>query len=427
MILLFSFILLLLAHVLPFLFGGRSPLTSPYKLIALLGFATVIPHALILSIFEGRPTGSIFGSRLEFQYFMTQFNILYALGTLAVYLGIYLFPHPRRLNIKITLSDGMMLALLFVAFSLFGLASFERINSAGGLAQIFANIDRRSQIFNDAGPLAILVQPMAFLVSFLLFYLRSKGRIPMFLVVGIVAFVFLLLSVYGGRKAPMFFLLFCLLSYNFYVRRVRIFSASTIAFLSFSIVFFIWMRDFRGSTDLSDADLWSVVEESIVNASYVDTYLFIMKYFSENGFWHGATFGDIIGRFGLVDLQGARPPIDDGVYIRTLAEGWHVRPPTDFHSMFPSSWPPESFGSGYLNFGIFGVILFFFIRGLVIGFFFAFVKSGRASPIILFLFYFSILNFHLTNLRIVQMFLILLPVAGIYVSFVLAQSVLRRA
>ncbi|MGQ7148454.1 hypothetical protein ACUOA8_59935, partial [Escherichia sp. SS-MK2] len=60
-----------------------------------------------------------------------------------------------------------------------------------------------------------------------------------------------------------------------------------------------------------------------------------------------------------------KPPVDDGMYIRTIAEGYNVTPSRPVQELYASSWPPETLGSMYANFWIPGVVFGMYILGII--------------------------------------------------------------
>lgn len=418
-----------ISHALVFLDQRTSFFQSPYKISAFLSFLTIVPFYFLITLFPADLLRTPLTSQ-DLEYHLTLFALYYSVGIIAMFLGVYIFQKlPTSAGaaaFNLTVSGYFL--VFIISYLLFLYASYIRISSAGGISFIFANLHRRAFIFSDAGPFASLVQPMAFLSGFVAVYLVSKTRkFPKTVLALVLASIFLLLSVYGGRKAPMFFLIFCFVAYSIYVSRIR-FSSPLGVFFGVSLVaFFILMRQFRGSVELDDVGTFQLVIDFFRNLSYVDTYLFIMSHADSFGHWYGASFGDLLGRLGLLDLQGVRPPVDDGVYIRTMLEGYHLTPPVDFHAMIPSSLPPESFGNGYMNFGFFGVVLFFFLRGSVIGVLFRFCKVSQFSPVFLFFFLYAVFNFEITNLRIFQQILVMVPVVALVLSIKIIETLMVGA
>src|SRR5690606_26344605 len=88
------------------------------------------------------------------------------------------------------------------------------------------------------------------------------------------------------------------------------------------------------------------------SVSYIDHYLLVMEHFSVDNLWWGKSFIDILYASIPRKIFPDKPPVDDGVYLRSIAEGMDVTPPTPYKDMYQSSWPPETIGTMYMNFWI---------------------------------------------------------------------------
>lgn len=407
-------LILLLVHAMPWAIFRRRPLfQSPEKLGALLSFVTIVPYFSAIAVGAIQPSLQIVAEG-DLRWLLAEFGLLYSVGLAMYFLGAVCASSaiPSRSasstiesSPKVLLVGAIVFAVICVSFI------FLKLQAIGGLVFLVDNLGERAMLAGGTGVYDVVIQPAAYLSVFLLIYLRgSFGFPPRAVVVSLVVVLFVLLSVFGGRKVPLYLAIFSMLAYSLYVKRVRFFAPSTLLAFALLIVFFVGMLQVRGSYDYSGLEPELAVLSAVQNASYIDTYLFVMTYFSENGLWYGRPFGDLVLRALPGLLAMAPPPIDDGVYIRTLYEGWIVSPPTSFEDLFPSSWPPETFGNGYLNFGAFGVLFFFFVRGLVVGGIYGLARRRGHPPQLYFLFLFSVFNFHLTNLRIVQFFAMLVGV-----------------
>ena len=63
---------------------------------------------------------------------------------------------------------------------------------------------------------------------------------------------------------------------------------------------------------------------------------------------------------------------------------------------------PETFGSGYLNFGVIGIAVFALIKGFISGLAYSYARALKFSPPAMFILLYIAFSFHLTNLRIVE-------------------------
>jgi hypothetical protein len=144
----------------------------------------------------------------------------------------------------------------------------------------------------------------------------------------------------------------------------------------------------------------------LMNFSYNETYTFIVYYFSNHDPWYGQVFGDLLIRFTPFTNSTASPPIDEGVYIYNLYMGRHVFPPTDMSSMLWNSWPPNTFGNGFMNFRLTGVVIFCFLQGFLTGTAFRVASNMGFRPIPLFIYFWTVFGFYISNIFLVQSFLV---------------------
>lgn len=415
------FVVLSVAHVLPWIMKPGGALSDPSKLTALLSGLVTLPY-FGLVVFGYRSSVIRQLETTDIEGLVTEFALLYSLAMLFLYMGIN---SGRRLKLSVppvspNFSLREILVVVAVLLAIFFYATVEKLAHVGGVAYLIENLARRAELVAGVGVLGVLIEPSAFLAAFLLIYCRGRFGAPSTLmVILVVSAIFVGLAVFGGRKLPMFLVLFSAMAFHFYVRPLKILSWQSFCIGLAVAFFFVWMLRLRSGVGSIDPVAGSFLVEAIENSSYIDTYLFVLDYFNAREFWYGAAFGDLLIRLGISSLSDLRVPIDDGVYLRTLFQGWTVFPPAHFDDMFPSSWPPESFGNGYLNFGVPGVLVFFFIRGLVIGGLFGALKSSEYSPAMFFLYLFVVFNFHFTNLRLVQLFFVAIPV--LLVVFVISR------
>lgn len=405
-------IVLVVAHAAPWVYRREQWLDNPSRLLSVLSGLVIVPYYLLIASGYRSPILKLYPGE-DLTGALAVFALLYSLGLLCSFIGVELgrkvrIPMPQ---VAQELSKRTIFFLVATLVGIFAFLTFEKLRYVGGLSFLIANLSRRSELLAGTGGLSVLIEPSAFMVGFFLLYSYGRNKWPsVYLIYGVLGFVFVGLAVFGGRKLPMYLLIFSAIAYHAYVSQIRILSIKTIMLAGSVVFFFVWMLSFRGSAEFDQLDFFEIFFGAVANASYIDTYIFIMDYFDRHGYWYGAAFGDLLIRFGFSNLGDFRVPIDDGVYIRTLFQGWTVVPPERFEYMFPSSWPPETFGNGYLNFGIPGVLVFFLIRGFVVGLAYSSLVRSNWSPTLFFIFLFVVFNFHLTNLRLVQLFLVLVPV-----------------
>lgn len=415
--------LLLVAHALPWIKRSRLE-TSPSKILFLFSAVTTIPYIFIIVITPDlSPVRYLLTA--DFNDNIVKFCLIYSLGLVGFLLGANFgysskvgksIAYPMRATEKNRIACGIVAYLsCFVVIVL----TFVKLDQVGGLAELWANIAIRSEVLAGTGFLDAFIYPFGYLSVIFAIYTASFGRRYSFLsaviIFLVIAFCF---GLFGGRKNTLYLIIFAVLAAKIYNKKISFASPGFIFMYAAGALFFFYVLAFRLEAQDGAASALNMVDV-VANLSYVDTYVFVTDYFGSHPFWFGSVFGDIPLRIFSLASPSLLPPIDDGVYVRTLAEGINVQPPTAFSAMYPSSWPPESYGSGYANFGVLGVFVFFWIKGLICGIISRWAKLNNYGPFALVLLFSAILGFHISNLRLIQ-FAVL--VAGmLLISIVLDQ------
>lgn len=423
-----SSVIFLFVHSLPwFLDERRRSVFSPGKLSSLISLLTTLPYLIILNFApEKSPLFSYMGN--EFEESLFRFSLFYSLGYLFFVAGLY--SKSSRwlvyifLRFRSDISRRKIFPVLSVLFIIGAGAWFLRVQYAGGLVFLLENLAQRSNLLAGSGIYALFMDAAIYFSMVVCVYSCKYGagaKKKLGLVFVFVVFA-AMLSVFGGRKSTLYLLIFALMTWSLCVAPIKRPLRLAMPLLVFVPVYFVGVLALRnsgadgpyldGGSDFFQS-IWDGLSDFFGNLSYVDTYVFILHHFSTSPFWYGAGFPDILLSMVPQFSSVGRPPIDEGVYVRSLLDGFSVFPPTAADSMYPSSWPPESFGAGYMNFGVFGVLIYMFIRGVVVRSAFSAFKKSQADPILLYIYAFILLNFHLTNLRIVQTALMLVGAAMI--------------
>ena len=136
--------------------------------------------------------------------------------------------------------------------------------------------------------------------------------------------------------------------------------------------------------------------------SYVDTYVFIVNHFDTTNLWLGRSYLDLVVAPIPSTMYPDKPPVDDGVYIRSLEHGMTVAPGMPYRLLFQSSTPPETLGLSYLNFWWPGVIIGMYLLGTVYKAAYAYMARSSYSLHSIYVYASIMLGFQFTNLRIVN-------------------------
>ncbi|CZZ93968.1 Uncharacterised protein [Bordetella ansorpii] len=293
-----------------------------------------------------------------------------------------------------------------------------RVQAAGGLGFLLANLALRAEITAGYG---FLVTPAyaCFALAVVagaqrLASARTPSNWALFLGVMLVGAVGM--SLFGGRKDSLLLGATALVAHAYFVRPLRWSSpVFPIAFLAVVVyTYFLGAARQLGGLDSVSADPASVLLDGLQNlsaffktVSYVDTYLFIVAHFQQAEYWWLSVFQSFPASFVPSLLYPDKPPVDEGVYIRTLLEGQFLTPPAPARVLYPSSLPPETLGNGYAAFGVPGVAAFFAVKAWFFRRAFRIrLRQWQALPLV-FLVCFAY-NFQVSPLRFVQLTQLLL-------------------
>lgn len=123
------------------------------------------------------------------------------------------------------------------------------------------------------------------------------------------------------------------------------------------------------------------------------------------------------------------PSLDEGLYIYNLYLGYAVEPPMALGTLTHNSWPPRTFGNGFMNFGFLGILAFFTLQGWLTGVAYRLAARSDFHPVLVFVYLIFAFSFQVSNLKITEMLIIMIGLGLMFGPFVLARSLLpqRRA
>lgn len=303
------------------------------------------------------------------------------------------------------------LAFIFTfALGLLGYIMF--FNSAGGLSNWLSNLSLRASFTTGNGYLTSLMGLSQIAVYIYICSFKYKNtRVKFLTLVILVLIVSLLSSSLGGRKETLSFVVFCFLVWNFAIERINRIPMKAWLLIPLVLLYIIAVPILRteNGMEIFTNDPSMLIEEvkddfntTTKQFSYIDHQLLIMSHFKLENLWLGQSYKDLLYAPIPSSIYNDKPPIDDGAYIRTIAEGVPVSPQTPYNRLFQSSWPPETFGSMYMNFSVLGVFLGMYLLGIIYSASFVYMSKSNYSLFSILVYGNIILNFQLSNLRIVQ-------------------------
>ena len=402
--------LLILVHLASWVLDGNRRIQhSPVKLTTLLSGLNVIPHYLICTI---DPENSFLYASLGTSYvnYFINFGILYSIAFLLhtfflINASKLAIPFASKLPLKDNYPYGKIVLFCFVSYVAIVLVYFS---SMGGLFNYLSNFIQRDEMRAGMGILDMFRFPFAYLtIMFLVASYKDKPNSSLKLLLLIIISMALIEALFGGRRNPIQFLIFGYLGFLIIDRNQRIRPMSNLIVASIIVTIFVGLYYFRSLITLQAASPFAEstdipVLTYLLNLSYNDIYIFVMSHFSSSNFWFGTIYADIALKISSYLTGSEGPSPDEGLYIYNLYLGYLVEPPMQMDQMAHNSWPPRTFGNGYLNFGILGVLIFFSIKGALVGLAYKVLTVSKNNPIFMYIYFYMIFSFQLSNLKIFE-------------------------
>lgn len=379
---------------------------SPSKLAMLLSAVLTIPHYFIVCF---KPEESMIYS----QYgdgiidMLPGFGILYSIAILAMIFGISVSVNrksgPIAFFSKLEINYYVAAGLCFIMYIVGMYLIFQK---SGGFFSQSDAFRYNSELQEGTGIFNIIKVPAAYLSILLISYKYAKTGKPNILF--LILFVLLLSGIeltLGSRRGPIQMILFsivCIVMVKPDARWISLSNVLLALFISFIFTYILILRE-SSYNNTAEYSIFSF----LVNFSYNDIYIFVMDHFSKNDLWYGKVFLDF--QYRIFPLSQTLPPpsLDEGVYVYNLFLGYPVQPPLPVDLMAHNSWPPRTFGNGFMNFGVLGVMVFFFVQGLITGKCFTLARRSGFHPVPLFIYLLVIFSFQISNLKLTEMMIVM--------------------
>ncbi|NDO75591.1 hypothetical protein [Shewanella sp. SE1] len=272
---------------------------------------------------------------------------------------------PHMKNIKINSSYVMLLLLIVFA------SYFAFLFQVGGLAVILGSMAGKTELIRGSGITRLFfVYSSLVLASVSVCYYansnRSVGKTAV--LISLLILMFLMLASYGERKNSVVFLIIFALSWNLWVKPISIVSFKFIVGVSVLIVFSALAPPLReaGAAIKYALEPTQLFYDAIPHLgelfrrfSDIDLSIFIFNYFdSSDRYFYLSTLPNLF--YGVIPsfLYPNKPPVDEAVFIYNLANGINPGVDAPFHKFLPVGWPVSRYTSGWVQFGIWGVVVY---------------------------------------------------------------------
>lgn len=301
-------------------------------------------------------------------------------------------------------------------FLIIGIIGFYIVMShVGGVLYFFSNLGLRTYLVKD---LDFETRLLSFLqyAPIILIYSKKWTKDPIRLWDIVLIIICGLMVGLGGRKALIMLFIESAIIYHYVVSPInfkKVLNAKIIIVVCFVLFFFSTYSKLRvpGAYDEFMNDPIGFyfdknedgLASTLVSETYVPFYVSVVDYFDTHERWYGASFASLFTAFIPSSLFPEKPPVDDGMYLRSIALGVNARPPMPAKSLDGSSWPLETFGAMYANFGPLGVICGMFLLGIILSLWYKKMIKNNFKFKYLIFYVMLLFTFEISTLRIVQL------------------------
>lgn len=325
----------------------------------------------------------------------------------------------------------------FISFSFSVLGVLLYVMTVGSFINIIANFVNRVEVINENiwNQLTIKVTPF---VVYSATYLYCKKSLSKRIWILCCLYSMLALMLFGSRTIAFTPILGAIVYYHYAMKRISFAFIKKAIFLFLLIFPFLRiisdLRNFeRSALLMSDpieylATLFDTDNENetadFVNKELSGIYIsvFILDHYNINNFWYGK---------GLLDLFQApiprkfnkhKPPVDEGRYVVAAVQGMDYSPSVPANNLPDYSWPPGTFGLGYINAGVVGVVIFSILLGRIQNYFYK-RNLYRKSFVSIFLLFSVMQSFNISNLSIFNYIIAIIPFFFLYGLSVLLSKI----
>lgn len=349
------------------IFSQVQPVFQNYSLVNVALFLTIIGN---LFIYFGITVGSITSNK----YFSFVLNKVFV----------------SRLSYKAHTNsfDRSILKFAIISFFLGFLSFLVLISKMGGLSQIWSELHLRSSNNAGLGYYQTFYMISIQFSSMILIWYFSKYKKKIQLILTYLFSVFLVGGL-GARGPVIIYIISIIIMRHFLIKKINvIFNRKTISLLIVLPIFIVALLQLRKNSlsyfientdELVEKTIKDFESGFIARVGRIERDIVILGYFNENNFWYGKSYLGLLSAPIPRSIYADKPPVDSGMYLRAMAVGDIVVPPMPVYKLRTSSWPEHNW-VGYMNFGLIGFLIFYFLSGLLLGKIFKYIKD-RNFPI----------------------------------------------
>lgn len=404
--------------------GQKKSFFHPSKAYPYFLLIYVIPFA-ILFLFQGNNSLNHYSLKIigsESNSLLSYFLLLTSLSLISYNAGVHLTlikfnPPIHDTHFQNTNNVNKIIKICFFLSITFFLLFYQ---SMGGILFYLQHLSERSRLALGYNYFSHLYIFFLLFGSCLAILSLKRGHLKKIYFLGLISLSIGLLIISGSRSMIIRYLFILGTCYYFIYQPTKseIFSFKNkirMGILLFLISFYVLVVPvIRHSTLSGEINFRESFQEAggqIADLAkgnmYSEIQLNILKIFDDGDYWWGRSYLDLITAPIPRSILPQKASSDDGLYIFNLVYGTKVELGAPFDKLILNSWPPSTFGIGYASFGPIGVLVWFFILGVLISSFYKLFKKNN-SIIFLFLYSYVFWRLHLSNLLLFEVIIVII-------------------
>jgi oligosaccharide repeat unit polymerase len=375
---------ILLATVLLFIFSisykKSKDIFHPLAFFSLLQFIRYVP----MMIYGYSDTNVVITEEGVAVLFVMEIIVV-----ISVVIGFYSYKklplkHPNLLFPK----KNPSFKLVGLGYILFFIGFFSRlyfVHQLGGLIFLLENIQMKQSLVSGQGYLLALGYFMTFGICIIIDYYHQYRLFSIkrkLLVYIMILANFILLGIMSDRAPVLISAMMIVMIYHYKIQRISIkmlLRPRYLLLFVLAVLFVVAMPLLRNSQGyMKYGNLLSLLNAAFENLetiprwfSFVGRDIFVYENFRFENFWFGKNIINLIYSPLPRSLFPLKPPVDEGIYLANIINGFNVSPPSNIYTL-NNSYPFSNQGIFYANFGFVGLLL----GSMLLGYLYAFVYKG---------------------------------------------------
>lgn len=415
----FCFIWFSVLYFSAFKFAKQSSIFSPLKFVCIRYALTNLPFILYIALYPDAFSGKILKvCNVTLHEAFLQYTIVQTIAFISLVVGIMAASKKNLSSSEYYTNTPKLKRQGYIAsvFFLIGLTAYTIfLNNIGGLGYLLNNLDKRIAL--QSGQYILVLLPFMVYGSVIQLHTIkiNSGTLNKILFALYCCTALFVFSSFGARKSSIIFILTLVIAYHFLVKPIKITlkTGIVIGLVSvFLVVYVLVVPAIRSNSTYAQSSYenGNGLKKAMYQTSYTYIDVFAANYFTHKNAWYLDGFIEPFTTAVSIKDVTKRAQVDQGVYFNSIVkDNENYRPPIPREQLSVTSWPTENFGFAYANFLLPGIVVFFFLQGLVFSLVYNWLKTKSYNPIILVLYVAVLIDFNFSSLRIAT-FIRILPV-----------------